>query len=326
MNTNNSHVFYLNWENGGLTDVIYNENPYNYGKYIEYTPQKFYFILEINQQNVKTVPFYGSSIDECKQWVLDAGIAHNKYTCYNRYHFRTWQCLTTPIQVKGIVIDYRMEKCFQQFNTNDYNMVEKLTKVELLPFIIDNVNNNARQAWGTCFESNFLDLLELKSLDKQQLIYFALTCENYKGFNTSLFSLVPDFLFQQKMISVIGQPMLMVIDDTDDMVIHPVLYKDTNDIRTYINYSCMKNQRIHILPFTFKKQFIVIIRHEEFTLCIEHEDDIFNNCEIICGKYIDRDFYIVDLIQFMLPDDTLAKRQSIQYKEQPKIEYKHYLY
>lgn len=320
MSTNNSQVFYLNWVNGGLTDIIYN-GPFNNGIAIQYLPQKSYFVLETNLHSDKKIVFYGSSIDECKQWILNAGLPHKKYKCYDQCLFVPWNCLTTPIKINGIDIDYKMEKCFQHNNAS-YNVVNKLSPADLLPFIFNHANDFAREAWDKCFESNHIDLLILKSLTKEELIYFALTCENLKGFDTSLFTLVPGYVFQQKMKDVCNQPILMVIDDTNPMVIHPVLYKDTNDIRTYLNYSCNEGQVLKLLLFSVNKQFIAITKNELGMFQVIHENDTLANCKLKCNGRVDHnDYYIVDLMQFILPDNIFVKNQSFQYREQPKIEY-----
>lgn len=313
MNTVTKQQCYLRWANGELTNRIYDSIP-SYdaaGIYILSTANHYdnnvnqYFIVNVNNKFTPYIACYGS-IDDCKKWVVNNGFRPRKYNCYKVSDFTIHGGI--PHKVNGIIIDYNMELCFNEFTTNYPSIVDDLSKLDVFTFIVSHINDNAIQAYTNCFGSTCIDLIALKKLDKRTLVYFALSCEKLKGFNVSLYSLIPNYEFQQKFASIKDQKMVIIIDDTDDMVIHPILYKDSLELNTYLQYSCKPNQIIKLITFTLKHRYALIQRDEDDNLILHYQDDDHKFCDrhpIFKGDI----YYLLDFMQFKLANDAVYKNK-----------------
>lgn len=100
------------------------------------------------------------------------------------------------------------------------------------------------------------------------------------------------------------KPLLLIVDDTDDLVFHDSLYEDSKVLRTFVERKfCLEKKIIQFVSLTVKHRMLILKRSEDFKLKVFAQYDTRYHCviriqrDIEVEKY-DCDYYIIDLCQF----------------------------
>lgn len=307
--------FYVEFYGGCLVNTLLFDKPTS-GNYVRIKLTNLeLFVLEIVGDKVD-VFCYANTFEECEKQVVRRGTSGHDYQLYNIKEFIPDHAQHKPKIATATFLVYEacftyedlINKCFNEWNKDGFRPVDRLMKLEkeeLFRFVVNFVNENAKDAWKICFGKNNIDLLVLKELDKRELVYFILKSEEMNGFDKpSIWTLLPNYEFYLKKCQYKNKDLIMVIDNTEkDMVINNSLYEDNVMLRRYVKSSCDTSDVniIDIVTLQLEQQYVVIKVDEEWKSSWVLQASSVEDCKkVINDGYMSDgcNYYVVDLNQF----------------------------